>query len=86
MITIKKYAAIDIGSNAMRLLVANIIEEDGKETHFSKSALVRVPIRLGQDAFTVGEISEELHKENPDTGIIERATEDVKEEIGDSLE
>lgn len=59
MITIKKYAAIDIGSNAMRLLVANIIEEKGKETHFSKSALVRLPIRLGQDAFTVGEISEE---------------------------
>ncbi|RTY94923.1 Ppx/GppA phosphatase family protein [Flavobacterium sp. GT3R68] len=59
MISIKKYAAIDIGSNAMRLLVANIIEEEGKETQFSKSALVRVPIRLGQDAFTVGEISEE---------------------------
>lgn len=59
MITIRKYAAIDIGSNAMRLLVSNIIEEEGKETHFSKSALVRVPIRLGQDAFTVGEISEE---------------------------
>lgn len=59
MIKIKKYAAIDIGSNAMRLLVANIIEEEGKETHFSKSSLVRVPIRLGQDAFTVGEISEE---------------------------
>jgi len=59
MINIKKYAAIDIGSNAMRLLVANIIEEEGKETHFSKSSLVRVPIRLGQDAFTVGEITEE---------------------------
>src|SRR6187549_809841 len=59
MISIKKYAAIDIGSNAMRLLVANVIEEEGKETHFSKNALVRVPIRLGQDAFTVGEISEE---------------------------
>lgn len=59
MINIKKYAAIDIGSNAMRLLVANIIEEKGKETQFTKSALVRVPIRLGQDAFTVGEISEE---------------------------
>lgn len=58
-ITVKKYAAIDIGSNAMRLLVANVIEENGKETQFSKSALVRVPIRLGQDAFTVGEISEE---------------------------
>ena len=59
MITIKKYAAIDIGSNAMRLLVSNIIEEKGKETLFNKSSLVRVPIRLGQDAFTVGEISSE---------------------------
>ncbi len=59
MITIKKYAAIDIGSNAMRLLVANIVEEEEKETQFSKSSLVRVPIRLGQDAFTVGEITEE---------------------------
>ncbi|HEX8576329.1 MAG TPA: exopolyphosphatase [Flavobacterium sp.] len=59
MIVIKKYAAIDIGSNAMRLLVSNIIEEQGKETQFSKSSLVRVPIRLGQDAFTVGEITEE---------------------------
>jgi len=59
MINIKKYAAIDIGSNAMRLLVANIVEQEGKETQFNKSALVRVPIRLGQDAFTVGEITEE---------------------------
>ena len=59
MITIKKYAAIDIGSNAMRLLVANIIEEKGMPTHFSKSALVRLPIRLGQDSFTAGNISEE---------------------------
>lgn len=59
MITIKKYAAIDIGSNAMRLLISNIVEQPGKETQFNKSALIRVPIRLGQDAFTVGEISEE---------------------------
>lgn len=59
MINIKKYAAIDIGSNAMRLLIANIVEQEGKETQFSKSSLVRVPIRLGQDAFTVGEISPE---------------------------
>ena len=59
MINIRKYAAIDIGSNAMRLLVTNIVEQEGKETQFNKSALVRVPIRLGQDAFTVGEISEE---------------------------
>lgn len=59
MIKIKKYAAIDIGSNAMRLLITNIIEQKGKDTQFSKSSLVRVPIRLGQDAFTVGEISED---------------------------
>jgi exopolyphosphatase/guanosine-5'-triphosphate,3'-diphosphate pyrophosphatase len=59
MIKIKKYAAIDIGSNAMRLLIANIVEEDDKDPQFNKSSLVRVPIRLGQDAFTVGEISPE---------------------------
>lgn len=59
MITIKKYAAIDIGSNAMRMLVMNIVEQEGKEAQFNKSALFRVPIRLGQDAFTVGEITEE---------------------------
>lgn len=56
---IKKYAAIDIGSNAMRLLIMNIVENEGKETQFTKNALVRVPIRLGQDSFTVGSISEE---------------------------
>ena len=59
MIKIKKYAAIDIGSNAMRLLISNVVEQNGKEPQFNKSSLVRVPIRLGQDAFTVGEISEE---------------------------
>jgi exopolyphosphatase/guanosine-5'-triphosphate,3'-diphosphate pyrophosphatase len=59
MMEIKKYAAIDIGSNAMRLLIVNIVEQEGKEPQFNKSSLVRVPIRLGQDAFTVGEISEE---------------------------
>jgi exopolyphosphatase/guanosine-5'-triphosphate,3'-diphosphate pyrophosphatase len=59
MFRIKKYAAIDIGSNAMRLLITNIVEQDGKESQFNKNSLVRVPIRLGQDSFTVGEISEE---------------------------
>jgi exopolyphosphatase/guanosine-5'-triphosphate,3'-diphosphate pyrophosphatase len=49
--------SIDIGSNAMRLLIVNIVEQEGKEPQFNKSSLVRVPIR--QDAFTVGEISEE---------------------------
>lgn len=43
----------------MRLLVTNIVEVKGKEIQFNKSALVRVPIRLGQDSFTVGTISDE---------------------------
>lgn len=54
---IRKFAAIDIGSNAVRLLINNVIEEQNKETQFRKSSLVRVPVRLGQDSFTVGEIS-----------------------------
>ena len=53
---IKKYGAIDIGSNAVRLLIANIIEEKGKEPQFKKSSLVRVPIRLGADTFVTGRI------------------------------
>jgi len=55
----RKFAAIDIGSNAIRLLIQNVIEEQGKRTLFTKSELVRVPVRLGEDSFTVGEISEE---------------------------
>ncbi len=59
MLTIKKYAAIDIGSNAVRLLISNIIEQKGKPTLFRKSALVRVPIRLGADVFLNKKISKE---------------------------
>lgn len=59
MIKILQYAAIDIGSNAMRLLITNVVEQHGLPTQFNKNALIRVPIRLGQDAFTVGEITEE---------------------------
>jgi exopolyphosphatase/guanosine-5'-triphosphate,3'-diphosphate pyrophosphatase len=50
-IGIKKYAAIDIGSNAMRLLIVMVVES-GDEIDFKKVSLVRLPIRLGQDAFT----------------------------------
>lgn len=59
MIEIKKYGAIDIGSNAIRLLVSNVIVHEGKEPQFRKSALIRVPIRLGADAFVSGIISED---------------------------
>ena len=58
MLEVKKSGAIDIGSNAIRLLVANVVVAEGKEPQFKKSSLVRVPIRLGADAFVEGEISE----------------------------
>lgn len=57
MLSIKKYAAIDIGSNAVRLLISNIIEEKGKPVQFKKNSLVRVPIRLGADVFLKNKIS-----------------------------
>ena len=67
MLTIKKYAAIDIGSNAIRLLISNIIEQKGKPTLFKKSALVRVPIRLGADVFLNHQISKENELRMVDT-------------------
>lgn len=57
MLSIKKYAAIDIGSNAVRLLISNIIEEKGQPVRFKKNSLVRVPIRLGADVFIKQKIS-----------------------------
>ena len=59
MLEIKKYCAIDIGSNAIRLLVSNVIVRENAEPQFKKSSLVRVPIRLGSDAFVSGIISDE---------------------------
>lgn len=57
MLSIKKYAAIDIGSNAVRLLISNIIEQKGRPVQFKKNSLVRVPIRLGADVFVNNKIS-----------------------------
>jgi exopolyphosphatase/guanosine-5'-triphosphate,3'-diphosphate pyrophosphatase len=51
------FAAIDIGSNAMRLLFCRAYEVNGKP-HFSKEELIRVPIRLGEDVFLYGKISD----------------------------
>jgi len=59
MLVLKKYAAIDIGSNAVRLLISNIIEDGEKPVRFKKSSLVRVPIRLGEDVFVNNAISSE---------------------------
>ncbi|WP_295180048.1 Ppx/GppA phosphatase family protein [uncultured Christiangramia sp.] len=58
MIKQKNFAAIDIGSNAVRLLVSTITEKEGKEPMFRKTSLVRVPIRLGADVFLKKKVSE----------------------------
>lgn len=55
---IEKYGAVDIGSNAIRLLVVTVIEQEGKDTLFKKTSLVRVPIRLGAEVFLEGKISD----------------------------
>lgn len=57
----KKLAAIDIGSNAMRLLINNVIEYNGVKL-FKKVDIVRVPIRLGTEAFKEKNISEYTRK------------------------
>lgn len=49
------YAAVDIGSNAVRLLIKRL--DDARSCRFSKDVMMRVPLRLGQDVFTVGTIS-----------------------------
>ncbi|THD66667.1 exopolyphosphatase [Robertkochia marina] len=64
---IRKFAGIDIGSNAVRLLINNVIEFPDKETQFKKSDLIRVPVRLGQDVFTVAKISDQNIKRMVET-------------------
>ena len=51
-----RFAAIDIGSNAIRLLLSAVFENEVGPV-FKKMSLTRMPIRLGRDAFLTGEIS-----------------------------
>ena len=55
------YAGIDIGSNAVRLLIKCLNDESSEEL-LSKVQLVRVPIRLGEDAFMKGRIGKKKRK------------------------
>ena len=52
------YAAIDIGSNAVRLLIKSIDREAVQEKKFKKVMMLRVPLRLGFDVCSIGELSE----------------------------
>lgn len=71
-----RYAAIDIGSNAVRLLIADIIQND-KSVSFKKNTLIRVPLRLGDDAFLQKEISKKKTGELIKTMIAFRNLIDV---------
>mgnify|MGYP000029206676 CR=1 FL=1 len=55
---IVKLAAIDIGSNSLRLLVSNVIPTT-EYTHYKKASMTRLPVRLGEDVFKTGRISKE---------------------------
>ena len=50
------YAAIDIGTNAVRLLIKQV-DTDGAEVTFNKQLFLRVPLRLGFDVFREGRVS-----------------------------
>lgn len=56
------FAAIDIGSNGARLLIKNVIEDAGGNYEFNKVLFLRIPLRLGKDVFTIGEISPERER------------------------
>lgn len=51
-----RFAAIDVGSNAVRLLFCQVFEHN-RETIFKKAELIRIPIRLGEDTFLKGKVS-----------------------------
>jgi len=75
------FAAIDIGSNAIRLLFSNVLEDDSKII-FKKSSLVRVPVRLGEDAFIAGKISPQKTEKLVKTMVAFRNLMDVHEVLG----
>lgn len=54
-----KLAAIDIGSNAARLLITEVIKDEKGTVVFNKLNLVRIPLRLGFDVFQYGTISKQ---------------------------
>lgn len=57
-----KIAAIDIGSNAARLLINEVTEHRKGKPEFTKLNLLRIPLRLGMDVFTKDEIGPEREK------------------------
>lgn len=76
-----KFAAVDIGSNAIRLLFYNVYD-DGDKPIFKKVSLTRLPIRLGEDVFSTGVISEEKIKKLIKSMIAFRNLMEVHDVLG----
>jgi exopolyphosphatase/guanosine-5'-triphosphate,3'-diphosphate pyrophosphatase len=62
MIRHDTFAAIDIGSNAFRLLISYVENLHGDRPEFRKAAFIRVPVRLGEDVFTGGDIGPDKYR------------------------
>jgi exopolyphosphatase / guanosine-5'-triphosphate,3'-diphosphate pyrophosphatase len=54
-----KFAAVDIGSNAIRLLISRVMPTENLDIQFKKVEFIRIPLRLGDDVFSTGKISKE---------------------------
>lgn len=54
----KRFGAIDIGSNSVRLLITDVIDYKGKP-YFKKNQLIRIPLKLGEDTFSTGFIGDQ---------------------------
>lgn len=64
-----RFAAIDVGSNAVRLLFCNVFQKPDGQTVFKKASLIRVPLRLGEDAFSNQYITKDKEDKLVDTMI-----------------
>lgn len=51
-----KFGAVDIGSNAIRLLISRVIPTNDDSTQFKKVEFIRIPLRLGDDVFSTGKV------------------------------
>lgn len=54
----RRFAALDMGSNAMRLLFARVFRHDDERLDALKEAMFRMPLRLGEESFRDGVISD----------------------------
>jgi len=57
-----KFGAVDIGSNAIRLLISRVIPTNDNSTQFKKVEFIRIPLRLGDDVFSTGKVGKEKEK------------------------